>query len=66
MSIIQDVQLDIGIIQLKHALKDLGYNHWIAQRQLFLKKLDCNHRLLLDAMPISLWRIGKHLFGQMR
>jgi transposase len=27
MSIIQDLQLDIGITQLKHILKDLGYNH---------------------------------------
>jgi transposase len=45
MSIIQDLQLDIGITQLKHTLKDLGYNHRIARRRPFLKKLDRKRRL---------------------
>jgi len=31
LSIIQDLQLDIGIIQLRSTLKDLGYYHRIAR-----------------------------------
>jgi hypothetical protein len=45
MTIIQDLQLDIGITQLEHNLNGLGYNHWIARRRPFLKKLDRKHRL---------------------
>jgi len=45
MSIIQDLQLDIGITQLKRMLKDLGYNYRIAQYRPFLKKLDRKRRL---------------------
>ena len=45
MSIIQDLHLNIGITQLKHTLKDLGYNHRIARHQPFLKKLDRKRRL---------------------
>ena len=44
MSIIQDLQLDIGITQLKHTLKDLGYNHRMARCRPFLKKLDRKRR----------------------
>ena len=40
ISIIQDLQLDICITQLKHALKDLGYNHRIAWHWPFLKRFD--------------------------
>jgi len=45
ISIIQDLRLDIGITQLKHALKDLGYNHRIARHRPFLKKLDRKRHL---------------------
>jgi hypothetical protein len=45
MSIIQDLELDIGITQLKRTLKDLGYNHPIARCRPFLKKLDRKRRL---------------------
>jgi len=45
ISIIQDLQLDIGISQLKCTLKDLGYNHRIARYRPFLKKLDRKRRL---------------------
>ena len=45
MSIIQDLQLTIGITQLKQTLKGLGYNHRIARRRPFLKKLDRKRRL---------------------
>jgi transposase len=44
-SIISDLQLPIGITSLKETLKDLGYNHRIAQRHPFLKKLDRKRRL---------------------
>jgi len=45
MSIIQQLQLDIGITQLKLTLQDLGYHHRIARCQPFLKKLDRKRRL---------------------
>ena len=45
ISIIQDLQLDIGITQLKLTLKGLGYDHCIARRRPFLKKLDRKQRL---------------------
>ena len=45
MTIIQDLQLDIGITQLKCTIQDLGYNHRIARRRPFLKKLDRKRRL---------------------
>src|SRR5579871_2381554 len=45
MTIIQDLQLDIGITQLKHTLADLGYHHRIARRRPFLKKLDRKRHL---------------------
>jgi hypothetical protein len=39
-SIIRNLQLDAHPDTLKLALKDLGYNHGIARRRPFLKKLD--------------------------
>jgi transposase len=45
MTIIQDLQLDIGIRQLKCTLTDLGYHHRIARHRPFLKKLDRKRRL---------------------
>ena len=45
MTIIQDLQLDIGITQLKRTLTDLGYHHRIARRRPFLTKLDRKRRL---------------------
>jgi Transposase len=45
MTIIQDLQLDIGIRQLKCTLTDLGYHHRIARRRPFLKKLYRKRRL---------------------
>jgi transposase len=44
-SIIQDLQLDIGITQLKCTLKNLGYYHRIARRRPFLKNIDRKRRL---------------------
>jgi len=44
-SIISDLQLNIHPNTLKYALKDLGYNHCIARRRPFLKKLDRKRRL---------------------
>ena len=40
LSIIQDLQLDIGITQLKCTLKDLSYYQRIARRRPFLKNID--------------------------
>jgi transposase len=45
MSIIRNLQLDVHPDTLKFALKDLGYNHRIARRRPFLKKLDRKRRL---------------------
>jgi hypothetical protein len=46
MSIIpRNLQLDIGITQLKVTLKSLGYNQRIARHRPFLKKLDRKRRL---------------------
>jgi transposase len=44
-AIIRDLQLDVHPNTLKHHLKDLGYNHRIARRRPFLKKLDRKRRL---------------------
>src|SRR5436853_5164096 len=45
LSIIRDLQLNIHPNTLKHTLKDLGYNHCIARRRPFLKKVDWKRRL---------------------
>ena len=45
ISIIQDLQLDVHPDTLKKTLKDLGYNHRIARRRPFLKKIDRKRRL---------------------
>jgi hypothetical protein len=45
MSILRNLQLDVHPDTLKLALKDLGYNHRIARRRPFLKKLDRKRRL---------------------
>jgi hypothetical protein len=44
-AIIRDLQLDVHPNTLKHHLMDLGYNHRIARRRPFLKKLDRKRRL---------------------
>jgi Transposase len=44
-SIIRDLQLEVHPNTLKHTLKDLGYNHRIARRRPFLKKLDRKRHL---------------------
>src|SRR5579871_5258048 len=45
LSIIRDLQLNIHPNTLKHTLKDLGYNHCIARRRPFLKKVDRKRHL---------------------
>jgi transposase len=45
MSIIHDLQLEVSDRTLKRTLKSLGYNHRIARRRPFLKKLDRKRRL---------------------
>jgi transposase len=45
ISIIHDLQLDVHPDTLKRTLKSLGYNHRIARRRPFLKKLDRKRRL---------------------
>ena len=44
-SIIRDLQLDVHLTTFKWTLKGLGYNHRIARRRSFLKKLDRKQRL---------------------
>jgi transposase len=44
-SIIKDLQLEASPSTLKRTLKGLGYNHRIARRRPFLKKLDRKRRL---------------------
>lgn len=44
-SIIRDLQLQVHPNTLKQTLKSLGYNHRIARRRPFLKKLDRKRRL---------------------
>jgi transposase len=44
-TIIQDLQLQVSPDTLKRTLKSLGYNHRIARRRPFLKKLDRKRRL---------------------
>ena len=64
MSIIQDLQLDIGITQLKCTLSNLGYHHRIARHRPFLKKLDrkrclqfakCHSHFTIDDWKAFIW-----------
>ena len=43
--IIEDLQLQVHLNTLKQTLKSLGYNHQIARRRPFLKKLNRKRRL---------------------
>ena len=67
MSIIQNLQLDIDITQLKHTLKDLEYNHRITRRRPFSRNSTASVVFnSLSVMLISLWGIERPLFERMR